>query len=425
MTSANSPKQSVPRTQSRTRLFKLIVVCLFSAVMAAGGYVLYQHYSAKSASLTTAQITALAKTTSSDDRQAWLRLSRGALAAESVHQIAPPVEPRNNLGEVSRVELGYQLFFDPILSGDQTTACASCHHPDYGMADGLPKAVGVGGRGYGMQRAGTGRELSRNTPSLFNVAFNALQFWDGRVGTLEEQVMIPLFEETEMKQQSPAELLKRLRAIPRYRELFAKAFGFKSKQDGSEVTLQNITRAIAAFERKLNITNTAYDKFVEGKDDAMTTDQLRGMVVFFGQANCIICHIPPHFHDGVLSSIGTTTSADKNAPLDDDPGFAAVMRREDGFGMFKTPGLRNVERTAPYMHNGAFKTLEEVVEFYNDGGGRGRGKDAFAQDSKVAKLDLSEQQKKDLVAFLKSLNSLSPPPIVPESVPSGLPVAGK
>lgn len=402
----------------------MTVIGVFAAIL-GGGIWAYRYYAAESASLSTAEITALAKTTALEDRQAWLRLSRGALAAESVQKIAPPVEPRNNIGEASRVELGYQLFFDPVLSGDKTMACASCHHPDYAMADGLPKGIGTGGQGYGAQRAGTGRELARNTPSLFNVAFNTLQFWDGRVGTLEEQVMVPLFDEAEMNQPSAAELIKRLRAIPRYRELFAKAFGFKSKQDGSEINLQNITRAIAAFERKLNITNTVYDQFVEGQDDVMTTEQLRGMVVFLGQANCIICHIPPHFHDGVLSSIGTTTSADKDAPLDDDPGFAAVVRREDGFGMFKTPGLRNVERTAPYMHNGAFKTLEEVVEFYNDGGGRGRGKNAFAQDAKVAKLDLSEQQKKDLVAFLKALNSLSPPLIVPRSVPSGLPAGGK
>src|SRR6185436_11329643 len=120
--------------------------------------------------------------------------------------------------------------------------------------------------------------------------------------------------------------------------------------------------------------------------------ELRGMVVFFGQGDCAACHTPPHFHDGVLSSIGLSVSADKNSPLDSDPGFAAVLRREDGIGMFKTPGLRNVARTAPYMHNGAFKTLEEVVEFYNDGGGRGRGLDALNQDTKVAKLNLSEQQ---------------------------------
>lgn len=425
MTPTNSSNQSVSVTRSQAKFLKLVVVGVFFALAAIGGFLTYQHYSAKSAALTTGEITALSKTTGPEDRQAWLRLARGVLAAESIGQIAAPVEPRNNLGEATKIELGYQLFFDPILSGDKTTACASCHHPDYGMADGLPKAIGIGGHGYGAQRAGTGRELQRNTPSIFNVAFNTVQFWDGRVGTLEEQVLVPLFDEAEMNQQTPGDLVKRLRAIPKYRELFAKAFGFKSPQDGREISVTNIARAIAAYERKLNIIETAYDNFVKGNDDAMTTEQLRGMVVFFGQANCVICHIPPHFHDSVLASIGTTTSIAKDAPLDPDPGFAAVLRREDGFGMFKTPGLRNIERTAPYMHNGAFKTLEEVVEFYNEGGGRGRGLDAISQDSKVTKLELSEQQKKDLVAFMKALNDLAPAPKQPGSVPSGLPVGGK
>ncbi|MDX2042538.1 MAG: cytochrome c peroxidase [Acidobacteriota bacterium] len=410
--------------QSQAKVLKLVLISLF-IVLAAGGVQAYRYFSTSEAVLTTEQITALAKTTTPEDRAEWLRLARAVLASESVQQIAAPVEPRNNLGESSKVELGYQLFFDPILSADKTTSCASCHHPDFGMADGLPKGIGAGGRGYGAHRAGTGPELPRNTPSIFNVAFNEFQFWDGRVRTLEEQVLVPLFAENEMNQQNLAELLKRLRAIPRYRELFGKAFGFKTQNDGIEINLQNIARAISAFERKLNITETSYDHFAKGKDDALTTEQLRGFVVFMGQGQCAVCHTPPHFHDGVLSSIGTTTSPDKNSPIDPDPGFGAVLRRQDGFGMFKTPGLRNVERTAPYMHNGAFKTLEEVIEFYNDGGGRGRGQDAYSQDSKVAKLDLTEQQKKDLVAFLKTLNDLSPPPIVPASVPSGLPVVGK
>lgn len=422
-----TPKSSIEAlnaTQSQAKVLKLVVVSLF-IVLIAGGIQAYRYFLTEPAELTTDQVTALAKTTPPEDRAAWLRLVRAVLASESVQQIAAPVEPRNNLGEASKVELGYQLFFDPILSNDKTTSCASCHHPDFGMADGLVKGVGAGGKGYGAHRAGTGPELPRNTPSLFNVAFNEFQFWDGRVRTLEEQVLVPLFAENEMNQHDLAELLKRLRAVPQYRELFAKAFGFKSKQDGSEINLQNIARAIAAFERKLNITETNYDQFAKGKDEALTTEQLRGLVVFMGQGQCAVCHTPPHFHDGVLSSIGTTTSPDKNAPIDPDPGFGAVIRRQDGFGMFKTPGLRNVERTAPYMHNGAFKTLEEVVEFYNDGGGRGRGQNPYSQDSKVAKLDLTEQQKKDLVAFMKSLNDLASPPVVPASVPSGLPVVGK
>jgi cytochrome c peroxidase len=401
---------------------KLVIL----VAVALGAIVGYRYFRADGKStLTAAQIMQIAKTTPPEDRRAWLRLARASLAAEHAQSLAAPQEPMNNRGEASRVELGYLLFFDPILSGDKSTSCASCHHPDYGMADGLKKGVGAGGRGHGAQRAGTGPELRRNTPSLFNVAYNPILFWDGRAGTLEEQALEPIFNEDELNQPSAAELLKRLRAVPKYREMFAKSFGVNSPQDGREITLQNIARAIAAFERKLNVTETAYDHFLKSQDDQLTTEQLRGLVVFFGQGQCSTCHTPPNFHDAALASIGVPASAEKNAPLDSDPGFGAVLRREDGFGMFKTPGLRNVSRTAPYMHNGAFKTLEEVVDFYNDGGGRGRGLDVYSQDSKVAKLDLTERQKKDLVSFLKSLDDTAPPPQTPAGVPSGLPVVGK
>lgn len=374
---------------------------------------------------TTAALIEESRRLAPEDRPEWLRITRGLLSAERIQPIVAPVEPINNRGEATRVELGYLLFFDPIISGDRTTSCASCHHPDYGMADGLARGVGLGGHGYGLQRAGTGRELSRNTPSIFNAAFNSLQFWDGRAATLEEQALIPILAEDEMNQTSVAELLRRLRAIPRYRELFASAFGYESKADGREITLPNITRAIAAFERKLNIVETAYDRFTRGDDTQLTTDQLRGMVVFFGQGQCAVCHIPPHFHDGVLASTGVPVSLAKGAPLDNDPGFGAVIRRRDAFGQFKTPGLRNVSRTAPYMHNGIFRTLEEIVEFYNDGGGRGRGIEVISQDSKVEKLNLNSQQKADLISFLKSLDNLEPPPVVPATVPSGLPPIGR
>ncbi|MGH9841752.1 MAG: cytochrome-c peroxidase [Blastocatellia bacterium] len=419
MNSPSSSSHAVSRNSASRNKIIVFTVCVFAV---AGSIGAYRWFRAGGAALTTARITELARTTPAEDRAEWLRLARAVLEAENVRPIVAPIEPINNRSEVSRVELGYVLFFDPILSGDKTTSCSSCHHPDYGMADGLKKGIGAGGRGYGAQRAGSGKELQRNTPSLFNVAFNKLHFWDGRAGSLEEQAISPIFSEDEMNQPSAAELLKRLRAIPKYREMFAKAFGLNSKQDGGEITLPNIARAIAAFERKLNITETNYDFFVKGRDDRLTTEQLRGLVVFFGQGQCAVCHTPPHFHDDVLSSIGVPVSAEKGAPLDSDPGFAAVVRREDGFGMFKTPGLRNIERTAPYMHNGGFRTLEEVVEFYNDGGGRGRGLDVISQDAKVQKLDLTEQQKKDLVSFMKSLSDLQPAPLSPPGVPSGLTV---
>ena len=410
---------------NRAAIIKIFIVITFIAASSYGLFQFYQRYLAESAVLSTPEIAELAKKTPADDRGEWLRLSRMVLAVEKVQQIAAPIEPINNRGEASRIELGYQLFFDPILSADKTTSCASCHHPDYGMADGLKKGRGIGSHGVGKQREASGRELQRNTPSIFNVAFNPILFWDGRAGSLEEQALAPIFNEEEMNFPDAKELIARLRAIPAYREMFARAFGFNSKQDGSEITMQNVARAVAAFERKLNITETAYDSFVKGQDDKLTTGQLRGLVAFFGQGQCAACHIPPHFHDGILSSTGVPVSSEKGAPLDGDPGFGAVIRRQDGFGMFKTPGLRNVSQTAPYMHNGAFKTLEDIVEFYNDGGGRGRGLDVFSQDTKVEKLNLTDQQKKDLVSFLKSLDSQAPSPVVPSKVLSGLTPVGR
>src|SRR5262245_53916999 len=233
--------------RNRAYKAKLSVVSVLALIALGGGFWSYQRYRASGAVLTMAQITDLAKKTAPEDRQTWLRLARAALAAEGAQAIAAPIEPVNNRGEASRVELGYLLFFDPVLSGDKTTSCASCHHPDYGMADGLKKGIGAGGRGYGAGRAGTGPELQRNTPSLFNVASNPILFWDGRAGSLEEQALEPIFREDELNQSSAAELVGRLRAIPKYRELFAKAFGFNSTQDGREITLQNVARAIAAF----------------------------------------------------------------------------------------------------------------------------------------------------------------------------------
>ena len=390
--------------------------------MLLGGLAAYW-YTRKLHASTTAtleQITAQAKRTAADDRAAWLALARQTLKAENTQPIAPPVEPVSNRSHLPAAELGHLLFFDPVLSGNQRTACASCHHPDYGMADGLAKAVGGDGKGYGTQRKGTGTELTRNAPSLFNTAYQTLFFWDARAGSLEEQVFAPLFSEHEMNLSNVPELLRRLRAVPRYRELFAKAFGANSKPDGKDITLPNLARALAAFQRKLNIIDTNYDRFVSGKDDALTTEQLRGMVTFFGAGQCNVCHIAPLFHDDSVASIGVPAKNEKGAPLDADAGFGAVLRRADGIAQFKTPGLRNIERTAPYMHNGSFATLEDVVKFYNEGGGRGRGLSADSQDFRVKKLELTEPQERELVAFLKSLNDLAPPPVIPAEVPSGL-----
>jgi cytochrome c553 len=191
----------------------IIVICLSAALG------VYHRFKASSTVLTTEAITEQAKRTPADDRQAWMKLARAILAAESVKSMAPPTEPLSNRSHVPAAELGQLLFFDPVLSGNQRTACASCHHPDTGMADGLRKGVSGDGHGYGKQRAGTGTELARNTPSLYNVAYHTIFFWDARAGSLEEQVFAPLFAENEMNLQNVPELLRRLRAIPPYREL--------------------------------------------------------------------------------------------------------------------------------------------------------------------------------------------------------------
>jgi cytochrome c peroxidase len=408
----------------RFRLLKLVAAVLSIVLVASIAFWSYQRQQARGKTPTLDEILAQAKQTPLEDHEAWLRLARQTLAAEKVQPIAPPTDPVNNRGHNARAELGRVLFFDPILSGDRRTSCASCHHPAYGMADGLARAVGAGGSGIGLKRAGTGPELRRNTPSLFNVAYNNLHFWDGSAGSLEEQALAPIFAENEMNQPSAAELIRRLRAIPEYREHFARAFGYETPPDGRDITLPNIARAIAAFERKLTLTETNYDRFVSGRDDQLTTEQARGLVAFFGQGQCAACHTPPLFHDGGVSAIGVPASAEKGAPLDSDPGFGAVIHRADAFGMFKTPALRHISRTAPYMHNGAFATLEEVIDFYNDGGGRGRGLNVPNQDFKIVKLNLTDQQKRDLISFLKALDDLAPAPLPPASVPSGLPVGG-
>jgi cytochrome c peroxidase len=407
----------------RSSTLKLFAIAAGASLVILAGLWTYQRSQARGQAPRLDEIIERSKQTPLNDRQAWLRLARQMLAVENVQPLVAVNDPLNNRGHAQRAELGRLLFFDPLLSGDRRTSCASCHHPDYGMADGLPRAIGVGGHGIGPARAGTGPELRRNTPSIFNVSSNNLHFWDGSAGTLEEQALAPIFAENEMHQSSAAELIHRLRAISEYRARFAAAFGFETPPDGRDITLPNIARAIAAFERKLTLTETNYDRFVAGRDDQLTTEQARGLMVFFGPGQCAACHTPPLFHDGSVSALGVPASAEKGAPLDSDPGFGAVNHRVDDFGMFKTPALRNVSRTAPYMHNGIFATLEEVVDFYNDGGGRGRGLNVPNQDFKVTKLNLTEQQKRDLVSFLKALDDLTPPPLLPASLPSGLPVA--
>ena len=308
----------------------------------------------------------------------------------------PPLnEPADNPTSPEKVELGRLLFFDPVLSENNNVACATCHHPDLGFADGQEHAVGP-----------NGVTLSRNTPTLWNVGYARNLFWDGRLDSLETQVEFPLTHPDEMGVRDTQALVAELGAIPQYVTLFATAFG-----GGAEaVTLPNVDRALAAFQRTLISDDSPFDRYAAGDFDALTPSQRRGLALFrSGATRCFECHAAPTFAGDTFRVIGVAG---------DDPGRAAVS--DDGSpGAFKVPTLRNVALTASYMHNGSLPTLEAVVDFYAQGGGRAHG--AENVDVFVSGFELNEQERADLVAFLYALTDESRLPQIPESVPSGLP----
>jgi cytochrome c peroxidase len=315
---------------------------------------------------------------------------------------APPVSA-GLPASAARIALGRLLFFDPILSGDRTIACATCHDPAHGFAD--PR---------GFSRGINGKRLPRNTPSVANLAWSRALFHDGRAGSLEEQALEPLLADDEMGA-DPSEVLARLSAIDDYRAMFAQAF------PGKGISLTNLARALAAYERTLVTRDTHYDRWAGGDATALSPSAQRGWTVFNGKARCAECHPAPLFGSDDLDPIGTPDrSADGTMVAGKDPGLARITNDRNDFGAFRAPSLRNLEHTAPYMHNGVFGTLAEVVEFYDEGGGRGLGLDVFNQDEDIVPLQLTEQEEADLIAFLRALSQRDPIDRAPERVPSGL-----
>jgi cytochrome c peroxidase len=304
-------------------------------------------------------------------------------------------------GETSpeKAELGRMLFFDPVLSKNLDMSCATCHNPSLGFSDGLQIANGL-----------DGSPLPRNSMSLWNAGYETTLFWDGRAATLEEQMSVPLHAENEMAG-SDEEILTRLKELPAYVDLFNKAYG----SGADSVTIENVQSAITAFERTLVSKDSPFDKYAAGQFDALTSQQRRGLNLFRSAATrCFECHAAPTFSN---DNFFVTGVPDLDGQLH-DAGRAAIA--SDGKdGAFKSPTLRNVALTAPYMHNGAFATLEEVVDFYSKGGGRDAG---FGVDRQIVPFELSAQEKDDIVAFLYALTDESALPEVPQSVPSGLPV---
>jgi cytochrome c peroxidase len=316
-----------------------------------------------------------------------------------------------------RVELGRLLFFDPILSGDNSASCATCHHPDLGFGDGRGLAMGKGGHGVGPERAG-GADVKRGAPTIWNSAYNHLQFWDGRARDLEEQAEGPIKSDVEMNE-NPDTLVGELKNIPEYAQKFDTAFG---GANGSGITFENVTKAVAAFERTLTANNAPFDRYAAGDRSALTAAQVRGFDLFrSGRTRCFECHGMPTFANRDFKIVGVP-DLDAGNP---DYGRFDVTKGEGNKYAFKVPTLRNVVLSAPYMHNGKFKTLEEVLDFYAGGGGPGLGFKAAKVDDKIHAYSITAEEKQDIIAFLYALVDESNLPRFPERVPSGLAVVAR
>jgi cytochrome c peroxidase len=321
-----------------------------------------------------------------------------------------PGDPKN----VERAALGRLLFFDPILSGANDISCATCHHPDLGFTDGRGLSMGKGAHGLGPERAG-GSVVRRGAPTLWNATYNHMQFWDGRAPDLEEQAKGPITSDIEMNE-NPDMLVKELKEIPEYVRAFDSAFG---GSEGSAVTIDNVVKAVAGFERRLTANNAPFDRYVAGDQNALTAAQVRGFNLFrSGRSRCFECHGLPTFANRDFKIIGVP-DVDPNNP---DYGRFEVTKGEGNKYGFKVPTLRNVVLNAPYMHNGKFKALEEVLDFYAKGGGPGAGFNEPKVDDKIHSYTITPEEKQDLIAFLYSLTDESNLPQFPERVPSGLPV---
>lgn len=282
--------------------------------------------------------------------------------------------PADNPLTKAKVELGKVLYFDKRLSSDDTISCASCHDPNKGYSNGDAFAKGVGGAVGG-----------RAAPSIVNRVFSEAQFWDGRAATLEAQALGPIQAPVEMNMKLD-DLVKKLAAIPGYPELFQKAFG------SSAVTSDAIAKAIASFERTVTSGNAPWDRHLSGDATALTESQKRGLALFTEKAKCSTCHTGFNLTDEKYHNIGTTYEREKP-----DVGRHEVSKEDKDRGALKTPTLRDIELTGPYFSDGSAKTLEAVVDFYDKGG----IKNPHLNEN-ITKLNLTDQEKKDLVAIMKA-----------------------
>lgn len=312
------------------------------------------------------------------------------LNAPKVLGLPPVPVPAENPLTLEKVALGRRLYYDPILSADRTIACASCHDPAKGFADGRRTAAGVGGQ--------TG---NRSAPTVLNAAFARAQFWDGRAPDLEAQAAGPIANPIEMNLPH-RDAIERLRADTGYRAAFAAAFGSQTA-----ISIEQVQQALASFERTVVSGNSPFDRYRYGGDRAaLSPEARRGWVIFSDpqKGNCAACHLAGEQHalftDGLFHNIGIGASAEGELS---DLGRYAQTKQEADRGAFKTPTLRHIAATAPYMHDGSLKTLRQVVDYYVGGGNSNP-----QLDRRIRPLELTGQERQDLVAFLESLTGTLP-----------------
>lgn len=343
-------------------------------------------------------------------------------------------DPVNNPTSTEKVELGKLLFFDPVLSGNQDVACATCHHPSNGFAESLDISIGVNGKGFGSKRhfkqPNSIPFTKRNSQTVINTAFNGINiynqyqpaeapmFWDLRANSLEKQALEPIksLEEMRGSQYEEHEILEvvvqRLKAIPAYVQLFEKAF-----PTSESINTENLGKAIAAYERTLLTNNSRFDQYMRGDKTAISISEREGFEEF-KRVGCGNCHNGPMFSDFQEHVLGVPD----NIKLPEyDLGI-------DSTHAFRTPSLRNLRFTFPYMHNGSIPSLKRVLEFYEDisfGKMRNPRLKKEDLDPLVKEIRLQVKDMGAIISFLNTLNDESFDKTLPESVPSGLPVAGE
>lgn len=290
--------------------------------------------------------------------------------------LLPVPWPAENPYSEAKAELGRLLFFDQRLSSDGRVACGTCHKPELAFTDGLDFPKGVGGLKAG----------NRATPTLINRAYGRFQFWDGRAGTLEEQSAHPFENSLEMGMSKDC-VVEELQRIKGYAPLFQKAFG------SAGITFERVAQAIATFERTILSGNSRFDRYMAGDRGQLQPAEMRGMQLFFGKAQCATCHSGPNFTSEEFTNLGLGVD---RAPL--DKGRSVVTGKQEDWGAFKVPTLRDSSRTGPWMHDSRMKALENVMNFYRQGGVMNAGR-----DRRIVKLDFDDNERADLIAFLKAL----------------------